>query len=62
MARRFTEMRRQELEPLLEAQVVYTPETRTLSIQNRQQVKDGEEIAQGITAFYDWEKQHPDED
>lgn len=53
MARRVTEIRHQELEPLPEAQVVYAPETRTLSIQNGQRVKDGEEIAKGVTAFYD---------
>ena len=53
MGQRITEIRRQELEPLPEAQVVYSPETRTLSIQNGLQVKDGEEIAQGVTAFYD---------
>lgn len=53
MARRVTEIRNRELEPLPEAQVVYAPETRTLSIQNGLRVKDGEEIAQGVTAFYD---------
>ena len=35
--------------------MIYAPETRTLSIQNGQRVKDGEEIAKGVTAFYDAE-------
>ena len=55
MAQRVTEIRHQELElePLPEAQVVYAPETQTLSIRNGLRVKDSEEIDKGVTAFYD---------
>lgn len=55
MQRRRTEIRHRELEPLPEVEVFYTPETQTLSIQNGLRVKDGEEIARGLTAFYDAE-------
>ena len=55
MERRRTEIRRRELEPPPEVEVFYTPETQTLSIQNGLRVKDGEEIARGVTAFYDAE-------
>ena len=55
MERRRTEIRHRELEPLPEVEVYYTPETQTLSIQNGLRVKDGEEIARGLTAFYDAE-------
>jgi uncharacterized protein YuzE len=46
-----------ELEPLPGVVVVYTPETRTLSIQAGPsvRVKDGEEVAKDLTAFYDSE-------
>ncbi len=55
MERRRTEIRHRELEPLPEVEVYYTPETQTLSIQNGLRVKDGEEMARGLTAFYDAE-------
>ena len=55
MERRRTEIRYRELDPLPEVEVYYTPETQTLSIQNGLRVKDGEEMARGLTAFYDAE-------
>jgi hypothetical protein len=42
-----------ELEPLPELKVFYTPETRTLSIDNGSGTSDGEEIAKDLTVFYD---------
>ena len=55
MKRQHTAIRHRQLEPLPEVEVYYTPETQTLSIQNGLRVKDGEEIAKGLTAFYDAE-------
>ncbi len=53
MKRQHTAIRHRQLEPLPEVEVCYTTETQTLSIQNGLRVKDGEETARGLTAFYD---------
>jgi hypothetical protein len=44
---------RYELEPLQKVRVFYAPDTRTLSIHNGLTTSDGEEIAEGLTVFYD---------
>ena len=43
------------LEPLPEVVASYSPDTRTLSIHNGLKTADGEEIARGLTVFYDAE-------
>ena len=44
---------RQELEPLPEVVASYAADTRTLSVHNGLKTSDGEEIARGLTVFYD---------
>ena len=45
----------QELEPLPEVIVSYSPDTQTLSVNNGAGTADGEDIARGLTVFYDAE-------
>ena len=45
----------QELEPLPEVIVSYSPDTQTLSVHNGAGTADGEDIARGLTVFYDAE-------
>ena len=41
--------------PLADANVVYYPELAALHIQNGKPFREGEEIARGVTVFYDLE-------
>ena len=45
----------QELEPLPEVIVSYSADTQTLSIHNGAGTADGEDMARGLTVFYDAE-------
>ena len=47
----------QGLAPLAEANVVYYPELAALHIQNGKPFREGEEIARGVTVFYDLENE-----
>ena len=43
--------------PLADANVVYYPELAALHIQNGKPFREGEEIARGVTVFYDLENE-----
>ena len=47
----------QGLEPLADANVFYHPELAALYIQNGKPFREGEEIARGVTVFYDLENE-----